>query len=443
MDFLQKVQDRTARVAVIGLGYVGLPLCIEFGRKGFPISGFDIDPAKVEALNRGASYIGHIPTEDVRALVESGRFKAYTEYSCLASQDAILICVPTPLTETQDPDLRYVEQTAREIAKYLQPGQLVVLESTTYPGTTEEVLLPILGQSGLKCPGDGNDAGPQFMLAFSPERVDPGSSRMPFSEVPKVVGGINSASRVAAAALYGSVIKQVVEVSSTRVAEMSKLLENIYRCVNIALVNELKLLCLRMGIDVWEVIRAASTKPFGFTAFYPGPGLGGHCIPIDPFYLAWKARQLDFTTRFIQLAGEVNAAMPYHVVSTIFDALNARQKTVNGSRLLLLGLAYKKDVDDVRESPALKLIELLQQRGAIVHYNDPHIPRLHRMRKYDFALESVPLTPHTIAGYDCVVVVTDHSAYDFDAIVRDAALIVDTRNATRDVRSGREKIVAC
>ena len=442
-QLIEKIKGRTACVGVIGLGYVGLPLCLEFGRQGFSVSGFDVDAGKVAALNRGASYIGHIPSADVGALVQAGRFRAQEDFSCLAGQDAILICVPTPLTETQDPDLRYVEQTAQQIAKFLQPGQLVVLESTTYPGTTEELVLPILEQGGLRCPPDGQGQGPQFMLAFSPERVDPGNPQYPISEVPKVVGGINAASTAAAAALYGAIIRQVVEVSSTRVAEMSKLLENIYRCVNIALVNELKLLCLRMGIDVWEVIQAASTKPFGFTPFYPGPGLGGHCIPIDPFYLAWKARQIDFTTRFIQLAGEVNSAMPYHVVSAIGGALNTHRKALNGSRLLLLGIAYKRDVDDLRESPALKLIELLLQSGAVVDYNDPHIPRLHRTRKYDFPLESVPLSPETLAGYDCVVIATDHSSYDYDAIVRDASLVVDTRNATRSVRKSREKIVRC
>ncbi len=444
MDLIGKAQNRTARVAVIGLGYVGLPLVLEFGRQGFPVSGFDVDEVKVQALNAGASYIHHIPAEEIRTLVEGGRFRAYSDFSHLANQDAILICVPTPLTETREPDLRYVEKTAQQIAEFLQPGQLVVLESTTYPGTTEELVLPILEQSGLKCPPDRDGAeAPGFLLAFSPERVDPGNDRHPLSRVPKVVGGVNSASRAAAVALYRSIIDQVVEVSSTRVAEMCKLLENIYRCVNIALVNELKLLCLRMGIDVWEVIQAASTKPYGFTPFYPGPGLGGHCIPIDPFYLAWKARQFDFPTRFIELAGEVNSAMPYHVVVAIADALNARRKAVNGSRVLLLGLAYKKDVDDLRESPSLKLMELLQQRGAQVDYNDPYIPRLHRTRKYNFQMESVPLSPQTLAGYDCVVIATDHSCYQYADIVRDAACVVDTRNATRHVRTGREKIVLC
>jgi len=442
-ELIGKVQSRTARVGIIGLGYVGLPLVLEFAKQGFPVSGFDVDAAKVRALNAGTSYIRHIPADEIRALVESGRFRAHHDFAPLAAQDAILICVPTPLTESREPDLWYVEQTARQIARTLQPGQLVVLESTTYPGTTEDLVLPILERSGLQCPPSGEGPAPQFFLAYSPERVDPGSDKFAFARVPKVVGGVNVASRAAAAAFYGAVVEQVVEVSSTRIAEMSKLLENIYRCVNIALVNELKLLCLRMGIDVWEVIRAASTKPFGFTPFYPGPGLGGHCIPIDPFYLAWKARQFDFPTRFIELAGEVNSAMPYHVVAAIADALNARHKALNGAHLLLLGMAYKKDVDDLRESPSLKLIELLEQRGVRVDYNDPYIPRLHRTRKYDFALQSVPLSPDTLAGYDCVVIATDHSCYDYAAIVRDARLVVDARNATREVCTGREKIVLC
>ncbi len=443
MDFKRRVQDRTARVGVIGVGYVGLPLLLEFGRAGFPVSGFDVDSKKVDALNAGTSYIHHIPAAEIQALVESGRFRAYGDFSRLAEQDAILICVPTPLDDKREPDLQYVERTAEQVAATLQPGQLVVLESTTYPGTTRELVLPILERTGLKCSPDGDSDSSGFLLAFSPERVDPGNQKFPLPEVPKVVGGINQASREAAAVLYQAIIHKVVEVSSPEVAEMSKLLENIYRCVNIALVNELKMLCLRMGIDVWEVIRASSTKPYGFTPFYPGPGLGGHCIPIDPFYLSWKAREFDFPTRFIELAGEVNSAMPYHVVAAIADALNARRRSVRGSKVLLLGLAYKKDVDDLRESPSLKLIDLLQQKGATVHYNDPYIPRLHRTRRYDFPLQSVPLSPQMLAGYDCVVIATDHSSYDYAAIVRDAVLVVDTRNATGDVREGREKIVRC
>ena len=445
MDFLGKVRERRANVGVIGLGYVGLPLVLEFARQGFSVAGFDVDAAKVQALNAGQSYIHHIPAAEIKALVDAGALRAHIDFSHLARQDAILICVPTPLNETREPDLSYVKGTAEQIARYLQPGQLVVLESTTYPGTTDELVLPILERSGLKCGDGAADAGGAgtFLLAFSPERVDPGNRKFPLPKVPKVVGGINPESRMAAAALYGSIIEQVVEVSSTRVAEMTKLLENIYRCVNIALVNELKLLCARMGIDVWEVIKASSTKPYGFTAFYPGPGLGGHCIPIDPYYLSWKAREFDFSTRFIELAGEVNASMPYYVVSALADALNTRCKAVNGSRILVLGLAYKKDVDDLRESPSLKLIDLLLQRGAHVDYNDPYIPKLHRTRKYDFPLVSVPLTNELLATYDCVLIATDHSCYDYAGIVREARLVVDTRNATAGVCTGREKIVQC
>ena len=443
MNFIEKVENRSAKVGVIGLGYVGLPLVLELGQKGFPVSGFDVDPSKVAVLNSGGSYIKHIPPDGIRQLVNEGRFRVYQDFTHLADMDAIVICVPTPLTEHREPDLQYLVQTANEIAKSLQPGQLIVLESTSYPGTTEEVLLPILEGTGLKCPADATEADSGFLLAFSPERLDPGNTRFHFTQVPKIVSGVNPPSLGAAAALYRSIIEQVMEVSTTRVAEMSKLLENIYRCVNIALVNELKLLCLRMGIDIWEVIDAAATKPYGFTPFYPGPGLGGHCIPIDPFYLSWKARHLDFTTRFIELAGEVNSAMPHHVVEAISGALNAQQKAVNGSRILILGLSYKKDVDDLRESASLKLIDLLQHRGAKVDYNDPYIPHLHRTRKYDFPLASVPLSPESLGTYDCVVIATDHTSYDYAAIVKHTASVVDTRNATRYVSAGREKIVRC
>ena len=443
MSLVSKIRDHTARIGVIGLGYVGLPLVLEFHRQGFPVSGFDVDAAKVDALNAGESYIYHIPGAEIQALLQSGRFRAHAEFSPLSDQDAILICVPTPLSETLEPDLQYVRQTAELIGQHLQREQLIVLESTTYPGTTEEVILPILESTGLRCLPGADGAVPDFLLAYSPERIDPGNDKFLFPMVPKVVGGVNQASREAAAALYGSVVQKVVEVSSTRAAELTKLLENIYRCVNIALINELKLLCLRMEIDIWEVIQAAATKPYGFTPFYPGPGLGGHCIPVDPYYLLWKAREFDFHTRFIELAGDVNTSMPHHVVEAVVEALNGHRKAVNGSRILILGMAYKKDVDDLRESPALKLIELLQKRGATVAYNDPYIPRLHRTRKYDFLLESVPLSPQSLASFDCVLIVADHSSYDFAAIVRDSVLVVDTRNATRDVRIGREKIIAC
>lgn len=441
MTFVEKVNNRAARVGILGLGYVGLPLVLEFAKNNFVVAGFDTDLGKVKALNSGRSYIQHIPSERISELVRSGAFGAFSDFSELARMDAAIICVPTPLTEKKEPDLTYVESTARTLAQYLHPGQLVVLESTTYPGTTEELVLPILESSGLKCPV--GSASPDFFLAFSPERVDPGNKQYGTHNVPKVVGGINPPSLAAASALYGAVVERVVPVSSTRVAEMSKLLENIYRCVNIALVNELKLLCLRMGVDIWEVVDAASTKPYGFTPFFPGPGLGGHCIPIDPFYLSWKAREWDFQTRFIELAGEVNTSMPYHVVNSVAQALNARRKPVNGSRILVLGVSYKKDIDDLRESPSLKIIELLLQQGAQVDYNDPYFEKLHPMRHYNLGLRSVPLDDNVLAGYDCVVIATDHSDYDYERIVRESALVVDTRNATRRVAGHRDRIVLC
>jgi UDP-N-acetyl-D-glucosamine dehydrogenase len=429
--FADKVRDRSARVGILGLGYVGLPLVLEFG-KYFQVAGFDTDPKKVEALNRGESYIKHIPAPEIAALAKSGKFRAYDDFSELQHVDAAIICVPTPLNEFREPDLTYVEATARSIAKYLQRGQLVVLESTTYPGTTDEMVQPILEASGMKCDPSGTPC--DYLLAFSPERVDPGNKNYGIRNVPKVVGGINPASRDAACALYASIVDKVVPVSTTRAAEMTKLLENIYRCVNIALVNELKVLSERMGIDIWEVIDAASSKPYGFTPFQPGPGLGGHCIPIDPYYLSWKAREFEFQTRFIELAGEVNSNMPYHVVHNVTQALNARRKSVNGSRVLVLGVAYKKDIDDLRESPSLRIMELLQELGAEVSYNDPYFERLHKMRKHDFsALHSSPIDAASLAKYDCVLIATDHSAYDYESIVRNSAVVVDTRNATRKV----------
>ena len=360
----------------------------------------------------------------------------------------MLICVPTPLDERREPDLSYVENTTRAIAPNLQRNQLIVLESTTYPGTTEELVLPILETGGLRCPIDAGlarqEVATDFYLAFSPEREDPGNKNYGLAQIPKIVGGINPASGRAAAAMYAQIVSKVVPVSSTRAAEMVKLFENIFRCVNIALVNELKQLSLRMGLDIWEVIDGAATKPFGFMPFYPGPGLGGHCIPIDPYYLSWKAREYDFATRFIELAGEINTEMPYHVVNALSGALNERQKSVKGSKILVLGVAYKKDVDDLRESPALKLLELLTGRGATLDYNDPYFPALFKMRHYDFSEKrSVELTPASIGSYDCVLIATDHSSYDYEAIVRDAKLVVDTRNATRRVKQGREKVVHC
>ena len=436
------------RVGIVGCGYVGLPLALRFAEKGHPVVGFDTDPAKVAMLNAGKSYIQHIPAEKIAHHVKAGLFAATTDFSQVATRDAVLICVPTPLDERREPDLSYVEQTAKSIQPHLQRDQLIVLESTTYPGTTEELVLPILEKSGLRCPivreRDREDVATDFYLAFSPEREDPGNKNFSLAQIPKVVGGINAPSRRAAAALYTQVVARVVEVSSTKAAEMSKLLENIFRCVNIALVNELKLLCIRMGIDVWEVIDSASTKPFGYMPFYPGPGLGGHCIPVDPFYLSWKAREYDFATRFIELAGEVNVAMPYHVVDAVVAALNERQKSLRGSRVLLLGVAYKKDVDDLRESPSLKIMQLLLEKGARLDYNDPYFAQLHKMRHYDYSqMKSVELTPQALAAYDVVVIATDHSSYDYQAIADAAPLVVDTRNATKRVTRNHEKIVRC
>src|SRR5580765_3646597 len=426
------------KVAIIGCGYVGLPLALRFAEAGHKVTGFDTDPNKVNMLNAGRSYIEHIPQTKIQQFVNSRHFSATTDFAKLKEADAILICVPTPLSERREPDLSYVEQTAISIYPNLQRGQLVVLESTTYPGTTEELVLPILEKSGLRCPiasgPENENIACDFYLAFSPEREDPGNKQFGLAQIPKVVGGLNPPSGRAALALYTQVVARVVPVSSTRAAEMAKLLENIFRCVNIALVNELKQLSLRMNIDIWEVIDAAATKPFGYMPFYPGPGLGGHCIPVDPYYLSWKAREYDFVTRFIELAGEVNTAMPYHVVDAIAGALNDRKKALKGARVLLLGVAYKKDVDDLRESPALKIMQLLRERGASLEYNDPYFPELHKMRHYDYSgMRSVELTPANLAGYDCVVIATDHSSYDYPVIVKSSQLVVDSRNATRRV----------
>ena len=436
------------KVGVIGCGYVGLPLGLRFAEAGHRVVGFDTDPGKVSKLNDGQSYIGHIPSAKIQQHVRSKLFSASSDFARLAEMDAAVICVPTPLDQRREPDLSYVEQTARSIQPHLQRGQLIVLESTTYPGTTEELVLPILEQSGLRCPiAHGPDAehiATDFFLAFSPEREDPGNKQYGLAQIPKVVGGVNPPSGRAAVSLYAQIVARVVPVSTTRAAEMTKLLENIFRCVNIALVNELKQLSLRMGMDIWEVIDAAATKPFGYMPFYPGPGLGGHCIPVDPYYLSWKAREFDFATRFIELAGEVNTAMPYNVVEAIASALNERQKALKGSRVLVLGVAYKKDVDDLRESPTLKIMQLLIERGARVEYNDPYFPQLHKMRHYDYSqMRSVDLTPANLAGFDCVVIATDHSSYDYQAIVEAAPLVVDTRNATRRIARNRNKIVLC
>ena len=433
-------------IGIIGCGYVGLPLALRFADVGQRVTGFDLDPVKVQKLNAGESYIQHIPAAKIAAHVKDGRFRATTDFKCLQGMDAVLICVPTPLDERREPDLSYVEETAKSIAPNLQRSQLIVLESTTYPGTTEELVLPILEKGGMKCPvnREAVDVPTDFYLAFSPEREDPGNKQFGLAQIPKVVGGINYPSGRAAANMYAQIVSKVVPVSCTQAAEMVKLLENIFRCVNIALVNELKQLCLRMGLDVWEIIDGAATKPFGFMPFYPGPGLGGHCIPVDPYYLSWKAREFDFATRFIELAGEINTAMPYHVVDAVASALNERQKSLKGAKILLLGVAYKKDVDDLRESPSLKLLELLTSKGASMDYNDPYFAGLHKMRHYDFSnMRSVDLTPEKFASYDCVLIATDHSSYDYDSIVRNSKLVVDTRNATRRVQKDRGKIVNC
>ncbi|TMB01708.1 MAG: nucleotide sugar dehydrogenase [Deltaproteobacteria bacterium] len=421
-DLKQRIESRNYTVGVIGLGYVGLPLACGFGDAGFRVLGFDVDPAKVEQLNDGRSYIGYIPAEQVAGLVGSGRLRALSDFARLGDADAIIVCVPTPLTDHREPDLRYVERTADDIARTLRPGQLVCLVSTTYPGTTREVLLPRFAARGLQ-------VGSDFFLAYAPEREDPGNTRYTFARIPKVVGGVTPACLELASTLYRQVVEQVVTVSSESVAEATKVLENIYRAVNIALVNELKVVFRRMGIDVWEVIEAARTKPFGFQAFSPGPGLGGHCIPIDPFYLTWKAREFGVTTRFIELAGEVNSAMPAYVVSCLADALNDRQKALKGSKVLVLGVAYKADVDDVRESPALEILSLLGAKGAEATYSDPHVPGLRPMRRHDLGLRSVPLTPESLRRYDAVVLVTDHSAFPYRAIHEEAQLIIDSRHA--------------
>jgi UDP-N-acetyl-D-glucosamine dehydrogenase len=436
---LAKLQSRRAVVGVIGLGYVGLPLAATFAEGGFAVIGFDVDGRKVSSLLAGESYIRHIPAERLSGILRSeppdgAGFFPTVDFELLSRCDAILICVPTPLTVNRDPDLSYVEGTARTIAAHLRRGQLVVLESTTYPGTTDEVVRGILESSGLRL-------GEDFHLAFSPEREDPNNSQFTTRTIPKLVGGCTPACGSLAAVLYGAVMEKIVPVSSARVAESAKLLENIYRCVNIALVNELKVLFDRMGIDVWEVIDAASTKPFGYTPFYPGPGLGGHCIPIDPFYLTWKARQYEMTTRFIELAGEVNHSMPGFVIAKLMDAMNERGRSLKGSRILVLGVAYKKDLDDTRESPALKIIDLLLRKGADVRFHDPYVSVLKRSRHYDFNLSAVPLTEAEIRRADAVIIATDHSAYDYEQIVSWSSLVVDTRNATRGILAEVGKIV--
>ena len=434
MDLSEKIKAKDARIGVVGLGYVGLPLLLEFIETGFDCTGFDIDDKKIETIRKKETYIKHIPETRIAPAVETGRLHVTTDFSELSAVDCIIVAVPTPLDKHQQPDLSYITNTSKTISKHIQKGQLVVLESSTYPGTTMEVMRPILEGSGLKYPDD-------FYLAFSPEREDPNNPTYTTKTIPKVVGANDSLSRKYATALYDQVIVKTVPVSSSQAAEATKLLENIFRSVNIALVNEMKMILDRMDIDVWEVIEAASTKPFGFMPFYPGPGLGGHCIPIDPFYLTYKAKEFDMPTRFIELAGEINTDMPYYVVQKTMDALNSREKSVKGSSVLILGAAYKKDIDDLRESPTLKLIEIFEDKGAHVDYSDPFIPVLPRVRKYDFDKKSVELTRETLSSYDAVIISTAHSSFDYNFIVENSDLIIDTRNATKNIVKNREKIV--
>ena len=436
-----RVQTRQARIGVIGMGYVGLPLGLLFSDERFAVTGFDIDRSKVDKLSAGGSYIARIGAAEIAGAQAHG-FSATDDYTKINEMDVVIICVPTPLDEFRGPDLSFITQTAESIAPHLRAGQLIVLESTTYPGTTEEVLVPILENNGkgLKASRTGMDSSADVIyVAYSPEREDPGNTTVARRDVPKVIGGLDERAAELAAALYGTIFDRTVRVSSPAAAEMTKLLENIYRCVNIALVNELKLLSLRMGIDIWEVIEAAKTKPFGFQAFYPGPGLGGHCIPVDPFYLSWKAREFDFQTQFIELAGQVNVDMPYHIVSAVTSALNERKKALNGASVLVLGVAYKKDTDDLRESPALTIIELLRKAGAVVSYNDPYFPFVGKGRKYNLQMKCVPLD--NLGQYDCVLILTDHSAFDYEYIVKESQLVLDSRNATRQHKS--DNVVYC
>jgi len=434
MQLKERISAGTAVVGVIGLGYVGLPLLRAFWEAGHPVMGFDVDPAKVEALSAGRNYLQHLGADFATGMAASDRFKATTDVSRMREADVLISCVPTPLGAHLEPDLSYVEQTAHDIAATLRAGQLVVLESSTYPGTTRQVMLPPLAATGLKL-------GTEFFLAYSPEREDPGRKDHSTQTIPKLVGGVDAVSGEIAAALYRRAIKEVVPVESAEVAESAKLLENIYRAVNIALVNEMKVVLTAMGIDVWQVIKAAATKPFGFQAFYPGPGLGGHCIPIDPFYLAWKAREAGCTSRFIELAGEINRAMPEYVIGRVAMALNDRAKAVRGSRILILGLAYKPDIDDVRESPSFELIEKLKKMGAHVDYNDPHVPATHKMRRHNMRMKSVPLSAESLKSYDCVIISTHHSAYDWKMIAENSRLVVDTRNALGAAAGDRGNIV--
>jgi UDP-N-acetyl-D-glucosamine dehydrogenase len=442
---IEKIRNKSAKVSVVGLGYVGLPLAVEFAKAGFMVTGIETDESKVKKLRQGKNYIPDVDPIELKSLVEQGRLQATTDFGCLRQIDTVSICVPTPLRITKDPDISYILFATQQIKKYLHKDQLIILQSTTYPGTTEELMLPEFQERGLK-------VGQDFFLAFSPERVDPGNKLYNTRNTPKVIGGVTPQCTQHAVALYQQAIEKVIPVSSTRSAEMVKLLENTFRAINIGLANEVAIMCDRLGLDAWEIIEAAATKPFGFMPFYPGPGLGGHCIPVDPLYLSWKLKALNYNARFIELASEINTGMPYHVVNKVTDTLNRQKKSVNGSRILILGVAYKRDVNDLRESPALDIIKLLQEKGAQVHYSDPYVPEL--------LLDGKPITSVNIAGYlhpssskttrgkkhpltsyDCVLIVTDHSAFDYQAIVKQANLVVDTRNATRHIKTGREKVV--
>lgn len=430
----EKIVQHAATVGVLGLGYVGLPLAVEKAKVGFQVVGFDVNPERVTKVNRSENYIPDVKDEELARMVGSGRLSATTNFDHLREMDVIVICVPTPLTVTRDPDISYIVASTRAIAKVLTRGHLISLESTTFPGTTDEVILPILEETGMR-------VGEDFFLAHSPERVDPGNQRYTTHNISKVVGGVTPHCLDVAVAFYAQTVERVVPVSSARVAEITKVFENTYRAVNIALVNEMALLCDRMGLNVWELLDAAATKPFGIHIFYPGPGVGGHCIPVDPFYLTWKAREFEFHTRFIELAGEINAHMPYFVLEKTARALNRMQKSIRGSRVLVLGVAYKKDADDVRESPALKVIELLLREGADVFYHDPYIPAIRHRGQITYEMRSVPLTSNALQSTDCVVILTDHSKVDYQFVVRNAPVVLDTRNATKHVETGLEKVV--
>ncbi|MGB5896145.1 MAG: nucleotide sugar dehydrogenase [Ignavibacteriaceae bacterium] len=439
MELLEKIKNKKVKIGIIGLGYVGLPLGLEFAGKGFDVLGFDLDERKIEFLKEGKSYINHISSEKIKKAVSDGKLSATLDFSKISEMDAIIICVPTPLNEHREPDMSFVEGTASIIAKYMRKGQLITLESTTYPGTTEEILLPLF-EKAEAAGNNGFKVGKDFYLAFSPEREDPNNPKYSTSTIPKVIGGVTQECLEVAKALYDQVIVETVTVSSPRAAEATKLLENIYRSVNIALVNELKMVFDRMDIDIWEVVRAASTKPFGFTPFYPGPGLGGHCIPIDPFYLTWKAREFEINTKFIELAGEINTYQPYYVVERSMDVLNKYKKPLNGSKVLILGASYKKDIDDMRESPSLKLIEIFRERGAEVNYSDSYVPKLPKTRRYNYEMESVELTSETVSKYDLIILSTDHSNFNYKMIAENAKLIIDTRNAFEKNKISSDKI---